>query len=114
MADGSYFGSLSNYLDIEYLDAHREIDIYTPTKKHSYEIFAVVTYDDRYITDQYDDDFQADRLAFLRSIEDYGAVLPEDAQHITEEHIITLSTCVGGMPNNRLLIVAAEKAQPDS
>ena len=109
MANGTYFGSLKNFNDADFRDAHREIDIYTPTEKHSYEIFAVLTYDDRYITDQYDDDFQTDRLAFLRSIEDYGAALPEDAQHITEGHIITLSTCVGGMPNNRLLVVASEK-----
>ena len=53
MADGSYFGSLKSYNDADFRADHREIDIYTPTQKHSYDVCAVVTYDDRYITDQY-------------------------------------------------------------
>ncbi len=114
MANGTYFGSLKNYNDADFRAAHREIDIYTPTEKHSYELCAVVTYDDRYITERYDDDNPADRMAFLRSLHDFGAVIDESVPVSTEGHIITLSTCVGGMPNNRLLIVAAEKAQPDS
>ena len=114
MANGTYFGSLKNYNDADFRAAHREIDIYTPTEKHSYELCAVVTYDDRYITDRYNDDNSADRMAFLRSLQDFGAVIDESVPVSTEGHIITLSTCVGGMPNNRLLIVAAEKAQPES
>ena len=106
MANGTYFGSLKNYNDAAFRAAHREIDIYTPPEKHSY--------DDRYITERYDDDNPADRMAFLRSLQDFGAVIDESVPVSTEGHIITLSTCVGGMPNNRLLIVAAEKAQPDS
>ena len=50
-------------------------------------------------------------MAFLRSLQDFGAVIDERVPVSTDGHIITLSTCVGGMPNNRLLIVAAEKAQ---
>lgn len=111
MADGTYFGSLKSYNDADFRAAHREIDIYTPTEKHSYELCAVVTYDDRYITDRYDDENPADRMAFLRSLQDFGAVIDESVPVSTEGHILTLSTCVGGMPNNRLLIVAAEKAQ---
>ena len=110
MANGTYFGSLKNYNDADFRDAHREIDIYTPTEKHRYEIFTVVTYDDRYITDKYDDAFQSDRLAFLRSLADFGATLPEEAISI-DGHIVTLSTCVGGMPSNRLLVVALEKEE---
>ena len=75
---------------------------------------AVVTYDDRYITERYLDEFEADRAAFLRSLRDFGAVIDESVPVSTEGHIITLSTCIGGMPNNRLLIVAAENEEPDS
>ena len=108
MADGTYFGSLKNYNDPDFRASHREIDIYTETQVHHYKVFAVVTYDDRYITDHYDDDFRTDRTAFLRSLAEFGAMPAEDTAVSEEGHIITLSTCVGGMPNNRLLIVAAE------
>ena len=60
MADGTYFGSLKSYNDPDFRASHREIDIYTFTEKHSYDVFAVVTYDDRYITERYNDDIEND------------------------------------------------------
>jgi len=109
MADGTYFGSLKSYFDSDFYAAHREIDIYTPTAKHVYKIFAVVTYDDRYITDSYNDKNEADRMAFLESLAAFGAAGFDDVAVDAGSHIITLSTCIGGMPSNRLLIVAAEQ-----
>ena len=53
-------------------------------------------------------------MAFRRSLRDFGAVIDESVPVSTEGHIITLSTCVGGMPDNRLLIVASEKELPGS
>lgn len=114
MADGSYFGSLKNYHDADFRAAHREIDIYTFTEKHSYDVFGVVIYDDRYITDRYDDAVMTDRTAFLRSLGEFGATPADDVAVSPEGHIITLSTCIGGMPDNRLLIVAAEREEADS
>ncbi len=109
MANGSYFGSLKNYWDADYLAAHREIDIYTPTAAHRYLIFAVVCYDDRYITAAFHDEVEAEREAFLLSLRECGAEIPEELAVTADSHLITLSTCVGGMPNNRLLIVAVEQ-----
>lgn len=113
MRDGSYFGSLRNYQGADFLAAHREIDVYTPARKLSYDVGAVVIYDDRYITAQYDDSRAEDRLAFLRSLLEMGATTLDDVPVSTDGHILTLSTCVGGMPNNRLLIVAVRR-EPES
>ena len=107
MADESYFGSLKYYNDESFRDAHREIDIYTPAKALRYDVFAVVTYDDRYITDRYRDEKSEDRMAFLRSLLDFGPVVYDDVSVGPDSHILTLSTCIGGMPNNRLLVLAA-------
>jgi len=109
MADGSYFGSLKNYNDPDFLEAHREIDIYTLSEKHVYNVFAVVSYDDRYITDMYDDTERSDCIAFLRSLPAFHPLYPKGARLSLDGHIITLSTCIGGMPYNRLLIIAAER-----
>ena len=108
MRDGSYFGSLRNYRDPGYLAEHREIDIYTDSQKHAYRIFAVVDYDNRYITDWYHDAYEGERAAFLQSLLDFGAEFAEDVEVDTDSHIITLSTCVGD-ETRRLLIVAAEQ-----
>ena len=106
MANETYFGSLKYYNDESFRDAHREIDIYTPTKALRYDVFAVVTYDDRYITDRYRDEKREDRMAFLRSLLDFSPVVYDDVSVGPDSHILTLSTCIGGMPNNRLLILA--------
>ena len=113
MPDGSYFGSLSNYLDVEYLDAHREIDVYAVNAKHVYQIFAVVVYDDRRITDWYTDGELQDQWAFLQSLQEdgqTGTILLDDmAVDAGRDHLLTLSTGITGKPDNRLLIVAVER-----
>ena len=111
--DDSYFGSLKNYLDIEYLDAHRQIEIYGADKKHSYTVFAAVIYDDRRITDFYTDGEIADQLAFIESLRlDAlpGSILLDDVDvDAGLDRIITLSTGITGRPDNRLLVVAVER-----
>lgn len=114
MSDGSYFGGLRLFRDPDYLAEHREIEIYGVNAKHVYDIFAVVVYNDKRITDYYPDDRVADRKAFLNSLkadgEDGTILLTDVAVDPNWGHIITLSTCIHNQPDNRLLIVAAERA----
>ena len=113
MPDGSYFGSLSRYLDVEYLDAHREIDVYAVNAKHVYQIFAVVVYDDRRITDYYTDGELQDQWAFLQSLQEdgqAGTILLDDmGVDAGRDHLLTLSTGITDRPDNRLLSVAVER-----
>ena len=107
MSDGSMFGTLHNYDNSEYMRDHRDIHIWTMTEEHVYTVCAVVIYDDRYITYTYDDDVEADRAAYLRSLQS-GTWL-DDVEVTPASHIITLSTCIGGMPENRRLLIAVEQ-----
>ena len=111
MRDGSFFGSLKSYRDPEFRDSHREIDIYTESEKHVYDVFAVVVYDDRYITANFKDDNEADRERFLESLNNGYAdtVVLDDVEVNADSHIITLSTCISDMHDNRLLVVAVER-----
>lgn len=113
MSDGSYFGSLKNYLDVEYLDAHREIDVYAVDKEHVYDVFAAVIYDDRRITDAYLDELSADRWAFLQSLQTDGLpgtiILDDKNVDADRDRLLTLSTGITDRPENRLLIVAVER-----
>lgn len=113
MADGSYFGSLNKYLDVEYLDSHREIDIYGVNTKHIYQVFAVVIYDDRRITDYYMDGELMDQWAFLQSLQEEGKpgtiILDDMGVDAGRDKLLTLSTGITGQPDNRLLIVAVER-----
>ena len=111
MSDGSMFGTLNQYDNVEYMKQHREIDIYTYTQKLTYVVCAEVIYDDRYITYTYNDQIEADRAAYLRSLQS-GTWL-DDVEVTTSSHIITLSTCIGGMPDNRRLLIAVEQEETD-
>ena len=82
------------------------------TEEHVYTVCALVIYDDRYITYTYDDNLQADRAAYLRSLQS-GTWL-DDVEVTPDSRIITLSTCIGGMPENRRLLIAVEQRDDDN
>ena len=97
------------------MSAHRQMKIYTPESTLTYTIFAALTYDDRLITMVYDDADLDSRAAFLDSIfSTDGLFMKDDLEINTDSHLITLSTCIGGMPNNRLLVLGVLTAwEPD-
>ena len=107
MIDGSMFGNLKNFRDESYMREHRLLTVYTPRATLHYTIFAAVTYDDRLITQSFDDRDVEDRAAYLQSVLDspYGTYVTDGLTITTDSRIITLSTCIGGMPNNRLLVL---------
>ncbi len=109
MANDTMFGSLNNYRDADYFAAHSEIFIYTETETRVYEIFAAVVYDDRYLPYVYDDESVADCEAFLLSLyqnANAADLINPEISVSAESEIITLSTCIGNMPDNRYLVVA--------
>ena len=111
MADGSMFGQLTGYYDREYLEARRNIVIYTPMAEHHYLICAHVVYNDDYVTRMYDDDNLADREQFLSTLHNNaaGTYWLDDVEVGIDDHIIVLQTCIAGMPESRRFIVAVEQ-----
>ena len=114
MSDGSMFADLHLFDNIEFMKTHRTLTIYSMTEKHDYIICATIIYDDRYITYTYNDAIEEDCSAYLRSLQ--NGIWMDDVQVTTSSHIVTLSTCIGGMPDNRRLLIAVEQEdqQPDS
>ncbi len=109
MANDTMFGSLNNYRNQTYFDEHSTIYIYTETEIREYQIFAAVVYDDRYIPYQYIDTDPDDCQAFLDSIynnRNINDIINQDVEVTADSNLITLSTCIGDMPNNRYLVVA--------
>ncbi len=109
MANDTMFGSLNNYRDLNYFEEHNEIIIYTETEARVYQIFAAVVYDNRYIPYTYDDTSPAACEAFLDSIynnRNINDIIDESVTVTADSQLITLSTCIGNMPNNRYLVVA--------
>lgn len=114
MNDGSMFAGLHNYRDLTFFNEHREIKIYLPEKEITYQVFAAITYDDSLIPAKYDNNSEYAREEFLRSVFEsryLGDVIADDVTVTKDDHIITLSTCIWDMPENRYLIIAVETGQ---
>ncbi len=110
MLNDTMFGSLNEYRDETYFNEHRDIIIYTETEKLTYKVFAAVVYSDLYIPYYYNDANIEDRQSFLDSLpaKNLNSRVVDDVEVTPESNIITLSTCIGNMPNNRYLILAVQ------
>lgn len=110
MNDGSMFGSLHDYEDKEFFAQHRTIYIYTEEHTFTYTVFAAVMYSDAHIPYFYDDNIEADREAFLKSLQtdivEERSIYYEDMDVTTDSKIVTLSTCDKKLRSNRFLVVA--------
>lgn len=109
MEDGTMFGMLAAYSSPDYLNDHRKIKIYTPEAEYTYTVFAAVVYSDDYITGKYDNYDIEKAMAFLDSLDEVknlSNIILDDVKITKDDHILTLSTCVGTGETNRFLVVA--------
>lgn len=109
MKDGTMFKHVHKFKDKEFFDEHEKIMIYTEDKALEYKVYAVVVYDDRHIMYTYDNDDEADREAFIKSLTKRKNLNNHFREGMTldkDSKLITLSTCISGRPNNRLILVA--------
>lgn len=114
MKDGSMFGSLLNYKDSKYMAEHPDITIYLPDEKLTYHVYAAVTFDDRYIMENYNFDTYSGRQEFINDLKSFGAatgVFNDNVEPSKDDSLITLSTCASG-EEERFLVVGV-KADED-
>lgn len=109
MKNGTMFGKLKKYRDEQFMKDNATVYIYTPDTIYTYEIFAAVTHSDEHILKSYDFEEETQREKFLESItstKDLNSPVRSDVEVTADSRILTLSTCIGGQPNNRLLVEA--------
>lgn len=105
LKDGTMFSELKKYRDKEFFESNPSIYIYLPTGRLTYQIFAAVAFDDRYLLGSYD-------FGQAGDVEDYIADLKRCNDGNFNPHIaisdemITLSTCIGTAPDKRWLVCA--------
>ena len=82
--------------------------IYTE-KTYTYTIFAAYKFDDRHLLKTFNFKNKKKFENYLRNVKnirDMGSHVRKDQEVTSNDKIITLSTCVGGQPNNRYLVQA--------
>lgn len=111
MKNGTMFKDLHKFEDKEFFDSHDTVMIYTETEAKTYRVYAAVIYDDRHIMYSYDNDSIADRKAFIQSLYDVGdrgSLFREGMEIDENSKLITMSTCIGGRPDRRYIVVCEE------
>ncbi|MBO5161995.1 MAG: class B sortase [Lachnospiraceae bacterium] len=109
MKNGSMFAQLHKFEDPDFFDANREVLIYLPGEVLHYTIFAAHIYDDRHLLYSFeftDPEVYQKYLDSIFSTRDMSANIDKDITVTTDDQIITLVTCIGSQPNNRLLVQA--------
>lgn len=106
MNNGTMFGSLKVSNDWEKESEYIEIKI--PDQTLQYRVFAVTEFTDEYIPLAYDEASEADRQKFLDKVVENaknGGYLREDMDVSTDDKLVTLSTCIRGKSDKRLLVI---------
>lgn len=109
MGNGTMFAGLHQYDDDAFFEENEYVYVVTPEKYLVYRIFAAVSYDDRHIMRKYDFTREAQRQEFLDSLKanrDMRDNFREGVEVTTESQILTLSTCIKGEDNKRLIVEA--------
>lgn len=109
MKNGSMFHNVRYFAEREYFEEHEELYIYVPGKILKYQIIACYEYDDRHILGSFDfsdEEVFANYLEEIMKPRSMYTMIRDDVELITENRIVTLSTCVANRPNNRRLLQA--------
>lgn len=107
MKNGTMFAGLHKYEDMEYLLEHPYVYVYTPEKLYVYEIFAAYEFSNKHLLLNYDLEDEVFYQRYLDEIEEVRTMTynrKEEVEVTTDNHIITLSTCVANKGDRRYLV----------
>lgn len=109
MKNGTMFHDLHSFREDEFFEENRYLFIYTPDELLVYDIFAAYAFTDAHILYNYDCFTENGFSDYLEMVfRDYGRSgnFREGVEVTGEDHIVTLSTCIGNQPDKRYLLQA--------
>jgi len=103
MRNGTMFHDLTYFVEEDYFAQHPYIIIYTEAAIYRYRIFAAYEYSDEHLLYAFSYDTEEGRERYIERIAGYN-VLGDEAKLSADSKILTLSTCVTGEADRRLLV----------
>lgn len=103
------FHNLGLYLEDGFMEQHQTITVYTRENIRTYRVFAAVVYDDRHLIHAFNYVMDSQKQEFLDSIRNSRDMRNRfsDAESVEiSDRILSLSTCISGESNHRLLVEA--------
>lgn len=108
MKNGTMFKTLHKFEDSEFFQANRYMFIYTSEKVLVYEIYAGCQISNEHLLSKYNFNEAEAWNQFMTDLKEAGGSNDQiwEEMHTQENApIVTLSTCIGGKPNNRWIVV---------
>lgn len=97
MKNGTMFGSLKKYRDVQFFNQNRYITVYMPGRILKYEIFAAYTWDNKHVLLTRNFESEYNRKTYIEEIfavRDMNSQVSKDIVVTESDRIITLSTCM--------------------
>lgn len=97
MKNGTMFGSLKKYRDVQFFNQNRYIMVYMPGRILKYEIFAAYTWDNKHVLLTRNFESEYNRKTYIEEIfavRDMNSQINKDVVVTENDRIITLSTCM--------------------
>lgn len=107
MNNGSMFANLHKFEDSEFFDEHPYVYIYTEDRLLVYHVFASYEFSNIHLLLGYDTGSEFGIKNYLRdvfNVRDMGRNIREELFPYTDNHIITLSTCIKNKAASRYLV----------
>lgn len=107
MLNGSMFATLHNFNDKDFFENNNTMFVFTKDKILTYLIYSAYQYDDRHILNSLDMTDSTNFRLYLDTTltqRPYYCNIREDIELTTDDHILTLSTCMPGGGNVRYLV----------
>ncbi|MDD6667328.1 MAG: class B sortase [Lachnospiraceae bacterium] len=111
MRNGTMFGTLKRFRDEQFFEEHPEFTVETEDRLMTYKIYVSVRMDDRHLLKSYDQSTESGKEQYLKDIGSGSDSYfhHSDLKPTENDHLITLSTCIGQDPSHRFLLVGVLK-----
>lgn len=109
MKNGTMFGSIHNFLDQKYMEENQYLYIYTKDNMYVYEIFSAYEAGNEHLladVDSSGEGYLDNYLDQVGRMTERGGVMREEESLEEGDRIVTLSTCISGQNEKRLLLQA--------
>lgn len=110
MKSGEMFGSLHQFEEKDFFDAFNTYTVETEEARYTYEVYAVVAYNDCLITAEYGVKSKEGRDQFIESLDTYsennGTYFKDNVEISGEDKVLVLSVCISGQADKRYLVVS--------
>lgn len=106
MKNDTMFGSLHDYENAAFFEEQPYVYIHLPDRTLLYRIFAAVRFSDAYLPGAYDFEDEESFAEFIEDLKKSSGLIREDMEISPGSRLLTMSTCIGGAPKNRFLVVA--------